>query len=156
MKVEIHEVLQRVVAEVLERLAFMFAEPADRKALPRAVTDALAASIQFSGERDGSMVLAVTSAQCAELAANVLGVEPQDDMVMQHRDDALAELLNVACGHMLTEVAGTEPVFDMLVPAITALDGAAWDALLDAPDTVGFLVDDRPVLAQFMMHQHRA
>ena len=155
MNVEIREVLERVVAEVLERLAFMFAEPADREALTRAIPDALAASIQFSGERDGSMVLAVTNAQCAELAANVLGVEPQDDMVTQHRDDALAELLNVTCGHMLTEIAGTEPVFDMSVPVITALDGTAWDALLDAPDTACFLVDGKPVLAQFMMHQHR-
>lgn len=156
MRVESHEVLERVVADVLERLAFMFAEPAERAALPRSVPDALAASIQFSGERDGSMVLAVTSAQCAELAANVMGVEPQDEIVIQRRDDALAELLNVTCGHMLTEVAGTEPVFDMSVPVIAALDGAAWDTLLDAPDTVGFLVDGRPVLAQFMMHPHRA
>ena len=85
---------------------------------------------------------------CPEIAANVLGVDLDDPDVVVKPLDALKELLNVTCGHVLTALAGDEPVFDLTVPEVTEIDAVAWKKLADAPYTVAFLVDESPVLLQ--------
>jgi hypothetical protein len=52
----------------------------------------------------------------------------------------------VICGNVLTAIAGEGPVFDLSVPTVSNLDGQAWSARLNEPDTCVFLVDDSPVL----------
>jgi len=135
-----------VFADILARLAFMFGEPAAGDELSPPAGGALCAEMAFRGPRRGTLALAAPPALAGELAANVLGLEPDDVTAAAGAADALQELLNVTCGHVLTALAGDEPVFDLDAPATRPLDAAAWRALHDAPGTAGFVVEGRPVL----------
>ena len=70
----------------------------------------------YSGGMTGSISLIVPDDVCPEIAANVLGKDPDDAIVAAQSADALKEVLNVLCGNILTAVAGESPVFDLSVP----------------------------------------
>jgi chemotaxis protein CheY-P-specific phosphatase CheC len=131
----------------------MFGEIADKQELPHCLSDCLLARITFSGAAKGALVLAVPAPLCAQIAANVLGIDEDDELPPGRPADALKELLNVICGHVLTALAGEAPVFNLSVPEVSPLDEAHWTALVEAPATVGFRVDDVPVLLQLAIEE---
>lgn len=135
-----------VFTEVLEQLAFMFAEAPDTSSPQLDSASIVKAAMEFKGPFTGNLDLIVPRAMCEELAANVLGLEPTDDIVQRAPFDALKELLNVTCGNVLTALAGDEPVFDLSIPTVEELDSAQWGDLQNRPETVFCLVDGFPVL----------
>ncbi len=137
--------LSTVFREVIEALAFMFSEEVDAEELPASPEGYLRASMSFEGAPCGGLDLAVSRNMCPELAGNILGVEPEDERVMQKAEDALKELLNMVCGHVLTGLAGEEPVFDLTVPTIQSLGAAEFAAMSRREDVATLLVDDYPV-----------
>ncbi len=139
------ETLTRVFTEVLEQLAFMFVEPADADDAP-APPDPVSARMSFRGPCAGTVTLAVPREMAPVLAANVLGLDPDDDLGVQAARDALKELLNVTCGNLLTAIAGDEPIFDLTVPEVADTTTEAWAELAARPGTVYCLADDFPVL----------
>lgn len=149
MKTEQVELLGGVFCEVIEQLAFMFGEPTDKRDLPEGVDACLLTSMTFSGAMNGSIEVVVPEAMCVQIAGNVLGLEPDDDRVMASAGDALKEVLNVVCGHVLTGIAGDQPVFNLSVPTTKAIDAGEWKSVLDDNQSVGLLVDDMPVLLRF-------
>ena len=94
------------------------------------------------------MMRALPKEMCTELAASVWGVERDDAVIAEKGIDAVKEMLNVICGNILTEIAGSEPVFNLSVPASRELDAAAWKSLASQGTTVAFMVDDYPALLQ--------
>ena len=143
------EVLEQVFGKVLEEVAFMFADAADPEELPDEFPEALEATMTFVGMMQGAVGVVVSPEMCLEVAANMLGVDPDDEEAMDKGRDALKELLNITCGHLLTSIAGDEPVFDLTVPEVTELDGERWQELKARPDAAVFLVDDAPALLWF-------
>ncbi len=142
------EKLAEAFCRILETQAFMFGElvaPAD---LPAAEGELLEARMTFAGPTSGSVLLATSRLACVELAGNTLGIEP-DAAAAGQAEDALKELLNIACGSSLTEIAGTEPVFDLSVPEIAALSRQDWKELLEDSSVLKFNVDEFPVLLKF-------
>jgi hypothetical protein len=89
---------------------------------------------------------------CTDVAANVLGLDPDDKEAKQRGTDAIKELLNVTCGHILTMVAGERAVFDVGVPKVSVLKQGDWEILLSFPETLGFRIDDKPVLMRLVLH----
>ena len=148
------ELLSGVFCDVLEKQAFMFADPVDKEDLPSIEADCIRARIGFTGEMDGELVLLVPGEMCAEIAANILGTDADDELSIQRGQDALKELLNVTCGQFLTTFAGEKPVFDLSVPEITTLDAEGWQASLDDSDTLAFLVDESPALLRISIGEH--
>lgn len=140
------EMLFQVVSGVLEAQAFMFADPADKDEIPPREGQYYHVKMAFSGPFRGAMALTVPVDMCTEMAANVLGLDMDDDQAEESAQDALKELLNVACGQVLTELAGEEPVFDLTVPVVTAMDDETWDGLTQDEHVEALLVDDRPLL----------
>ena len=138
--------LSRVFAEVLEQMAFMFADAADADEPPPPPESPLLAHMTFRGAMSGKLSLAVAADMCPEIAANLLGTEPEEGADPKISRDALKELLNVTCGHVLTALAGDEPVFDLTVPQVEELSEEAWTVMATAAETAALLVDDRPVL----------
>ena len=149
MEANIDEIIGEVVYDVFEKLAFMFGEVALSDELPEPAERNVKASMTYSGNTKGSISLTVPAEVCPEIAANVLGKDPDDDIVKAQAGDALKEVLNVLCGNILTAVAGEGPVFDLSVPEVSDLDAAEWVALLEDERTKVFLVDESPVLVQF-------
>ncbi len=140
------EILFEVVSGVLEAQAFMFADAAEKGDIPPRDGEYYQAKMTFVGPFRGTMALTVPMEMCTEMAANVLGLDMDDEQAEEGAQDALKELLNVACGQVLTELAGEEPVFDLTVPAVTVMDDETWDALTHDENVAAMLVDERPLL----------
>jgi len=145
--------LGKVFAQVAENLAFMFVETPEGEEFETFETDFVKAHMRFAGPFRGMLSIAVPRAMCPEIAASVLGLEPDDALVTRQPCDALKELLNVTCGNLLPAIAGEEPVFDLTVPELTALDVGAWEAFSKAPGAVLFLVEDNPVVLQILFDE---
>lgn len=146
MTVETRETIGGIFCDVLARMAFMFGDPAGPDELPAPAAGAIVAAMSFGGARRGSLTLAAAGGLCPELAANVLGLEPQETQELARCGDAFLELLNVTCGHVLTAVAGETAIFDLAAPQLGRLDAAGWHALRARPGAVGFVVEGHAVL----------
>lgn len=144
------QVLTESFCIVAENLAFMFGELAEDGPVP-APDRRVMASMRFTGPYGGAIEIAVPFEMCAEIAANVLGVDPDDERISVDPLDALKELLNVTCGHVLTSLAGDEPVFDLTVPETSDMNKQQWTAMTENPETVAFLVDENPVLMRLIL-----
>jgi len=145
------EELEVVFVSVLERLAYMFAEPVTKEEMPSEVSGLIQVNIDFSGHTHGKLTLVATENICSELMVNMLGSDPDDELDGQLLHDAIKELLNVMCGRLLTEIAGHDPIFDLSSPEVNEVDSQEWTTLLNESDAVRFLVDDIPVLLRFSM-----
>jgi CheY-specific phosphatase CheX len=146
MENDIIEILEEIFYEVLEKLAFMFAEPTQKEELSFSKSDNIKASMSFSGDKSGQLSLIVPREMSNELATNILGIEPGDELTEEQAYDSLRELLNVICGQFLTTFAGYEPVFSLSIPDITKIDEKDCRSFSDDENTVGFLVDSYPIL----------
>lgn len=145
MKTEHAEVLSETFLRVVEQAAFMFAEPADTAIPPAPEGPCVSVNMEFSGNFKGSLGMAASSRFCIEMAANVLGMEPDDPKSEAHGIDMLKELLNVVCGNILTEIAGSEAIFTLSIPKASPIDPAAWREMLGR-GPMRFIIDEHPVL----------
>lgn len=145
------ELLEKVFVEVLEKMAYVFAQPTRKDSIPAAEEECSLARMTFTGPMAGTLILAAPSAASREIAANIMGMEPESDMVIDMASDAIKEVLNVTCGHVLTSLAGVRPVFNVTTPDISHLDADAWQEFRDHPRTSGFLIEDRPLLLQLAL-----
>lgn len=148
MSRDVQRIVENVFCEVIEQIAFMFGEPEDKFEIAAGGTAMARASMSFQGPCAGRLELAVPMTMRLAIASNVLGIDMEDDSVDKFADDAVKEVLNVACGNILTELAGTDPVFDLSVPTISPLNPSEWETFRDDPLTVGLLVEDDPVLVR--------
>ena len=156
MKTNEREALSSVFCTVLERLAFMFGEQAEKDEIPRSSAGYLAASISFIGPMRGTLSLTAPAAMCAQLAANILGLDESSAEALEGGQDALKEVLNIVCGQLITSIAGDSPVFDLTVPQVSAVNPAGWNALLAEEQTAAFLVDDVPVVLKLVITEGAA
>jgi chemotaxis protein CheX len=140
------EVISRVFCDVIEQLAFMFGESVAPKDLVDAGESFVKVEMGFTGELDGSLWMVLTEEVCPEIAANVLGLDPDDKIAADRSYDAIKEVLNVTCGNLLTSISGEEPIFDLSIPQISHLNGGDWNELINLENAVPILVDDNPVL----------
>ncbi|NUM52772.1 MAG: chemotaxis protein CheX [Candidatus Hydrogenedentes bacterium] len=145
MNTNLKDVVNDVFPQMLESLTFMFADPDEGVSPPGMPHDAVLVRIAFSGERNGAIEMAIGRSLGLEMAGNLLGLEPQADNAQKYGDDALRELMNVTCGHILTAMAGDRPVFNLTIPSISPMDGADWDALSRDESAAQFSIDGRPV-----------
>ncbi len=142
----ITETIGRVFCEVLEKQAFMFADPAAPEEFDGADGDYLSASMGFRGEIEGNIALAVPKSLLPEIASNFLGMDAADPFVTARASDACKELLNVTCGHMLTALRGEAPVFDLSIPRLSDVDPGLLAAWARKPGTLRFSVEGSPLL----------
>jgi CheY-specific phosphatase CheX len=148
-----NDVVSEVFCSVVEQIAFMFAEVASLEDMAGMDQAFVEASMSFDGQLRGRLSMAVPKDACAQIAGNVLGMEPDDPFVIRGAADSLKELLNVTCGHILTSLAGDRPVFDLSIPQVADLDEAGVQSLLAAPDTVAFRVEEAPVLVRLELRE---
>lgn len=141
------EVIEQTVTDVLEQLAFVFADYAERGELPAEMESAIAVRMGIRGAATGQLTVISGPDVCLELASNLTGEAPED-INGEVATQALMELANVLCGQLLTEIAGVEPVFDLDPPESIPNMAAIWQALRDDEYAVAFLADDCPLLVR--------
>ncbi|MBN1824780.1 MAG: hypothetical protein JW958_00855 [Candidatus Eisenbacteria bacterium] len=119
MKAELSlDTLREVTARVLEEASFVFTEPVDDGSFPAG--DVLETTLAFGGpdpDRDsGRLVFAATPAFSIDLAANLLGIEPDDPDAADKGRDGLKELLNMIGGVLMSEWFGADAICSLGIP----------------------------------------
>ena len=147
------ESMGEVFCDVLEKFAFLFGEPCQMDEIPEVDGELVTVSMKFAGDYSGLLMLAVPRKIGLDIAANALGVDPDDDTALRRSEDALKELLNLTCGHLLTSSVGSKPVMDLSVPEVSLMDGDEWNEMIANERTALFLIDDSPALLRFEIHE---
>lgn len=132
-------VLTDVLGRTLEEAAFIFVEPTQGSADE---PSDLAVSLEWSSSQlFGRLVLVGERDLATYVAANLMGMEPEDEGAAAAGPDALKELLSIVAGIYLEERTGGEGFLG--IPALEAWtateraahrDAAAHVVLLEADD----------------------
>ena len=145
MQNEVQSQVCSTFMEVVEKLTFMFGEVVDKSEVDSPGMPFTLASMSFTGDVNGLLSVAVPTEMTAEIAANILGLEPEDIESEDMKNDALAEMLNVVCGHVIMALVGTGANFKLDSPLTSPVDEMTYQAMLEADEFVGLLLDDNPV-----------
>ena len=109
--------LTRVAEDTFASMAFVL--PLDEHEAAAVSRPArVGARVEFTGPLDGTLALWVARDMLPTLAANMLGVCDARAVSFEQQEDALKELLNVICGNLLPQIAGTRDVFHVRAPSI--------------------------------------
>lgn len=119
------DLLVRVTARVLEESAFLFVDVADDP--PPFEGELLEAQLDFSGSQSGTLMLSATSDFGQHLAANLLGIEPDELASQAHGSDALSEMLNILSGAVLEAFLGSTDICQCSVPRIVSVSPTEHD-----------------------------
>jgi len=119
--------VREVTSKSLEDLCFLI-PGADEAAFADEVVTA-AACVVFEGPKTGTVLIEMRGGLLQEIATNMLG----DDAGESHRRDALGEVANIICGHIVPVIWGAEAVFSLRRP--------------EFPDDLGASLKSRAVFA---------
>ena len=145
------DVLKTAMSNVIEKFAFMFAEPDNAKVIPKVNGEILYAEITFSGPRKGVIKVLASQGFCMELAANILGIE-KNETTSQAAEDALKELINIVCGEVVAVLEGNKAVVNLSVPVIYMTDRSKWQELCAEEDSIMMTVEGMPVIANLIIN----
>jgi len=96
--------------------AFLLTEPSTE---PHGTpSDYLCAVIGFDAEVSGRLVIAASTALGAQLAADMLCVDPTDEQAVAQAGGALAELANVFAGVLVPQVFGDAGEWSLGLPRV--------------------------------------
>lgn len=113
------ENLAQVLKGVLEQTVFIFTEPPEEEmSWPPQVCEAV---LRFANGKKGRLALLAPTPFCIQLAANFLGVDPDDENIENSAKDALGELLNIYAGVVFAEVLGREATYMLDSPMVRIL-----------------------------------
>ncbi|MBU8871151.1 MAG: chemotaxis protein CheX [Gemmatimonadales bacterium] len=141
-----HETAGSTFLNVVEQLTFMFGESVPKSELEVDGVEFTLAQMRFNGDLPGVLSIGVPSEITAEIAANILGLEAEDIESKEMKLDALGEVLNVVCGHVIMALVGTGANFKLDSPEVKAITEEGCNELILNDDFTGFILDDSPVL----------
>lgn len=143
-KDESADVVEEALVFVLERFTFSCGEPVALGELPEPHGELLCAKMTFTGSREGVIAVAAPLELAREMAANVLGGDAVD-VEITDAADALAEVLNMACGRLVGALQADEET-KLAPPEAYRVDLDEWLLLARSAHAVGFVVDGRPIV----------
>jgi CheY-specific phosphatase CheX len=145
MQTSTQDKISKTFLDVVEQLTFMFGEPLPKSELDVDGVQFMMAAMKFEGDVHGELSVAVPEEITAEITANILGLDPEDIDSEEMKNDALAEMLNVVCGHVIMALAGTDANFKLFAPVTRQVAEEEFDKLMLADDFIGFTLDEEPV-----------
>lgn len=134
--------------EALETMAFMSAMPPEEElAVP---SESVLVTMDFSGCINGKIEVMASKEFTWMLAANVMGIDCEDDEAHEQNIDAYKEFLNTTCGVLLPQFANSpEDFFDVSIPQAEVFSSSDdWDKFTSHPDTVVLEVDGTAMAAR--------
>jgi len=143
--------LSETIEELLERMAFLFLDPAEEDELNDFDGDMSHAAVTFSGEMHGSLDVYMANEKAAELAANMLGEDDPEAIGEEERADALRELANVICGHAITVTGGEMVSCEISPPTVQTVGTEAVQEVGACEDAIVFNCDDTPLIVRFVV-----
>ncbi|MBM4061248.1 MAG: chemotaxis protein CheX [Planctomycetes bacterium] len=119
-----------LVARALERMAFVVAEPTGESAGEVLARSRHHAAIEITGDDHRAWLLvSATAGFVTEVAAGMMGMDPDEIDADEHGDATVAELANVLGGEFVMALGGDLAPVRLSLPQ--CLDDAAVDARLD-------------------------
>jgi len=106
------------VIEALERTAFVLAEAIDAGQATSLPAPSKFSRIAYTGPSRGDMYLAASEGFICELAASILGVEPEDIDPSNEGEDAIKELANIVGGSAILELGGEKCEYSLRLPEL--------------------------------------
>ena len=113
------QTLTTIFSEVLADLAFMFTEQEPSEVVPG--EGWLETTIGYSGTSTGVLRLRCAHEFSIQLAANLLGLDPDDAEIEHGAHDAVKEFMNIVCGQFTTAAYGIDDVFNLTIPQVVEL-----------------------------------
>jgi CheY-specific phosphatase CheX len=107
--------LSRATTATFEELALLFPETELSPEQAAAPLD-VGVSVEFRGPLTGRLVVRASQCILPAIAANMLGEEESKQLPLQR--DALGEIGNVICGHVLPLIGGADKIFNLGAPVI--------------------------------------
>ena len=132
-------VLTTVLSEVLANLAFMFTD--DESAEPSPGDVWLETTISYRGPAQGTLKFRCPKDFSHLLAANLLGVDPQNENAESKGEDAAREFMNILCGQLITSLHGAEEVFDLSIPQSNEMSEMPDLSVEEGPESVTMSVE---------------
>jgi len=109
----------------------------------------VAATITFSGAREGRLTLRVASSILPTLSQNMLGNFDEGETPIEKAQDAFKEVLNMMCGNLLTAWYGPDSVFKLHPPGVLAPEGESESETAPLPDvSVKFCIENTICLVE--------
>ncbi len=113
--------LTAIFSEVLANLAFMFTDDEQTETGPGDVW--LETTISYHGPVSGALRFRCTRSFSVLLAANLLGIDPDDATANRQCEDAVKEFMNIVCGQFVTAMHGPDDVYNLSIPRTVELRG---------------------------------
>lgn len=132
--------LNTISQAALERSAFVFAEPDDSAGAPPTYGFA---RIRVSGSVNGELQLAASEGFLRELAASLLGVEPNEVDPVSHGADALKEMANMIAGSVVLHYDGENRAYSLGLPS--ASDRTSFESAWARGLTTTLLTNGEPL-----------
>ncbi len=110
-----HDTLIDSASEVFETMMFMALEkiPPEEAEISE---DTLLSSITFTGALEGCLAICCASQDAKVIAANMLGMEPEDDISMEDICDAMGEVSNMVLGSIKKRIADAVGEITVSIP----------------------------------------
>ncbi len=135
------ETLAEVASGTLEEAAFIFTEPGEPT--PDWDTETAIVKISFEGTERGTLWLVSSARFAVELAANLLGLEPDDPDAIERGTGALGEMLNMICGALMEAAFGTGVICNLGIPTPTPLSQEELNAKLESAEhAISMMTDE--------------
>jgi chemotaxis protein CheY-P-specific phosphatase CheC len=100
-------------------------------------------TVAFEGAFTGLVRIALPTGVVQELTCNMLGMEEGEPCDELQLSDALGELANVLCGHLVVAIAGPELVITLRPPEVHVVQAGEAEVVSLTPDTEGSLTQVR-------------
>lgn len=142
--------IDSVLGPVLETFAFAYLEPLPLEDLPETGDKLYCSSLSFSGATAGVLTILAPSELCAEFAASILGMDRDDPDARIAGADTLAEITNIAAGHLATAIEPSRAT-DLHPPVVTQVDAAEWLERSRWASARAYLVEEHPMLVTLQM-----
>lgn len=134
-----------VAGRILCDGAFVFADPLPAESTPDiGGWEAIGVELTFAGAESGAVSVWAGRRFISRVAANMLGADEGGERAREEGVDALGELLNMIVGNLLTELYGTEPLFNLGLPREAKRNRLASD--LSERECIWFEAEGEPVL----------
>ena len=145
MKAHTKEDELKVISRVLEETAFIFSDLMESYDMPKIdKRDAKGVTLTFKGDPSGELHLWAGNDFVRVTAANMLGIDEQAPDAVEKGIDALKELLNIIVGNYLTEIYGTDQIYDLGIPDVLSVDSLSDD--FKNSEAIWLTAEDCPIL----------
>lgn len=113
------QTLTAIFSDVLANLAFMFTEDDLAESAPGEIW--IETEIRYEGPECGTLLFRCARDFCVLLAANLLGVDAENDAAATQSEDAVKEFMNIICGQFVTATFGSDDVYNLSIPVTREL-----------------------------------